>query len=300
MVTLLWTAIPVSMPATNNHHKEDTSFTIQVRGHVCEAPCLSFILDPLTLNATLALLPVPATAMTMTTSPQMTRTARSHNMPRRHDNMPDAKLLSWCRERRPLEQQYKPPFLGEVLLVQHVPHHDATGTDKTHNNNNSNNDDVELLEGLTSNLFVLLRNGTLQTASHNHVLGGYVRHLILDLPSLLEKIHDSDDANDDILSGMDISHSPILLQDSHTWSDGFLTSSIRILIPIRKIFLPIRNKKGDNDDDDDDGSMNMEFKEFWSMNNDRDGDQSQKVIQHIYSKILCNNLHHPKDKRPPP
>eukprot|EP00978_Attheya_sp_CCMP212_P016578 scaffold43608_cov55-Attheya_sp.AAC.4 len=267
MVTLLWTAvIPVSIiPATNID--QSPTFTIQVRGHVCGAPRLSSILDRPTLNVTLAL---PVHTPT-------TRNNSMHNMPRRYDNIPDAKVSSWCRERRPLEQLYKPPFAGEVLLVR--PH----GT--THNNNNHNEKEkengVELLEGLTSNLFVLLRNGTLQTASHDHVLGGYVRHLILELlssSSSLEK--DDDDDDDNIRSSMDISHSPILLQDSHTWCAVFLTSSIRILIPIRQMFIPIRKKEGD--------AMNMEFKELWSMNNDRDGDQSQKVVQHIYSKILRN------------
>jgi hypothetical protein len=79
----------------------------------------------------------------------------------RYDNKPRAKLSSWCRIRRPLEDQLKDEHVGEVILTRQ---------------DDKNN--IELLEGLTSNLFVLYRNGTLRTPDEG-VLGGCARNQVV-------------------------------------------------------------------------------------------------------------------------
>jgi len=90
------------------------------------------------------------------------------SLPSRLDH-PQSKVASWTRLRKKLEtpEAYKPAGVSEVLLVR--PGDDRGGA-------------LELLEGLSSNLFVLYKDGTLRTPTEG-VLHGYVRHLVLDCAS---------------------------------------------------------------------------------------------------------------------
>ena len=146
-----------------------------------------------------------------------------------------AKISSWCRIRRPLEDptRFKIPGsgVGEVLLV--IPDiDDRLQCDFI--------DSLQLLEGLTSNLFVIYRDGTIRTAPVGTVLSGYARQLIVDeltdvksAKSLLSELK--------LLEGMtlDDSQSPTI-QDAKDglWSEVFVTSAIRLVIPVNRILLP--------------------------------------------------------------
>jgi branched-subunit amino acid aminotransferase/4-amino-4-deoxychorismate lyase len=80
------------------------------------------------------------------------------------------------------------------------------------------------LEGLTSNLFVVYNNGKIiRTPSTENVLGGYIRQLIVDKASSW---------------GYTIEIGPIDMQDSSLWEEVFLTSSVRLLVPIQTIVVP--------------------------------------------------------------
>lgn len=121
----------------------------------------------------------------------------------RYNNFPLAKQSSWCRERRPLEEQFKVDDVGEVILVR--------CNDKG---------SLLLLEGLTSNLFVLFRNGTLKTSDSN-VLEGCARSLVLQ------------QACGNL--GWTVEFGPIELDSAHEWDEVFLTSAVRLIIPVDKI-----------------------------------------------------------------
>lgn len=140
--------------------------------------------------------------------------------PHRFDHHPWVKQSAWTRDRKPLrkkeQEKYRkcvkpsnknldvpelPPTIGEVLLLREA---------------GSKKERVELLEGLSSNVFVVFRDGTLGTAQDDAVLPGYVRHLVLQ----------------DCASTR-----PILLDGATTtdWREVFITSSSRLVIPIERI-----------------------------------------------------------------
>mmetsp|Transcript_4476 Transcript_4476/g.11251 ORF Transcript_4476/g.11251 Transcript_4476/m.11251 type:complete len:159 (+) Transcript_4476:343-819(+) len=113
---------------------------------------------------------------------------------------------------------------------------------------------LELLEGLSSNVFVIYQDGSLHTASPDLVLPGYVRHLVLQLYGghINKKSQDADDEH-----GMEIA--PILLQDVAQWREVFITSSSRLILPVRQIVIRAT---------DEDGSH---WRSFWSsVSNDND------------------------------
>jgi len=126
------------------------------------------------------------------------------DLPNRYEHYPEAKLSSWCRRRRLLEQKFKVKGAGEVLLTRKV------------------GDDVYILEGLTSNVFFVYPNKTLRTANVG-VLKGYARKLVLDCASKL---------------GLQYDPTPIRIQDASVWKEVFLTSSIRLMVPVKQIFIP--------------------------------------------------------------
>eukprot|EP00986_Skeletonema_menzelii_P013746 scaffold8304_cov117-Skeletonema_menzelii.AAC.4 len=139
-----------------------------------------------------------------------------------------AKVSSWCRIRRPLEDpnRYKPLdySVGEVLLVRQP--ETERGTNIMTYSNDNFIDTLELLEGLISNLFVVYNDGTVRTAPVGLVLSGYARHLIIQ--ELNERGMKVDSSN------------PPTIQDIRDglWSEVFVTSAIRLVIPIERIILP--------------------------------------------------------------
>jgi hypothetical protein len=149
-----------------------------------------------------------------------------------------AKISSWCRIRRPLEDQsrYKIPEMnvGEVLLVNQ------------YNNTTSNFiESLEVLEGLTSNLFVIYKDGTVRTAPATKVLPGYSRHLVMK--ALHEKSLLHIDGTD-----LKLDERAPTVQDALNglWSEVFVTSSIRLVIPVERVLTP-----SDCNDDSSDMSV---------------------------------------------
>lgn len=138
-------------------------------------------------------------------------------LPKRYNHHPEAKQSSWCRRRRPLEQTFKMNEVGEVLLTKRV------------------GDETHILEGLTSNIFFLYPDNKLRSANRG-VLKGYARKLVLDCATRL---------------GFPYDPTPVRVQDASFWKEVFLTSSIRLVVPVKQILAP--NEAG-------------EFHELWSAN----------------------------------
>jgi len=144
------------------------------------------------------------------------------SFPNRYENRPDAKDSSWCRNRRPLEEMYKADEISEVLLARPI-----DGAATTRSIAVGELGGIELLEGLTSNLFVVYKDGTLRTAaSEGNVLRGHARYLVLEAAERLGLRHD--DTN------------PVLLQDAidGMWSEVFITSAIRLVVPVTSMSVP--------------------------------------------------------------
>lgn len=115
-----------------------------------------------------------------------------------------AKLSSWCTQRRPLEEQFLLQDISEVILTNH---------------------ENRLLEGLTSNLFVVRRNDKdgntrLQTAPTG-ILPGSARQLVLDA-------YDGE-----------LDWSAPCLQECRNddWQEVFLTSAIKRIVPVDKVYV---------------------------------------------------------------
>jgi Amino-transferase class IV len=151
--------------------------------------------------------------------------------PSRWDHDAHIKVARWTRERKEIAQ---PEGIGEVLLV------------KQHGTR-----DYQLLEGLSSNLFVLYKDGSLRTADQG-VLQGYVRKLVLDSAECLH---------------IPVSSEPILLSEVDQWKEAFITSSSRLLYPIRRINVP-----------NQDGSM----REIW---NDESFDSATDAVPALHKPV---------------
>lgn len=153
---------------------------------------------------------------------------------------PQAKLSSWCQRRRPLETKFKIPHeADEVFLV------DTT-----------NEQSVRILEGLTSNVFLVHRDGTLYTAPEDCVLGGYARKLVLESAQRL---------------GMNVDASqPVRFIDATLWTEVFVTSAIKLVTPVETILCDAR------------GSSTV----LWSQPKTN----STRVWHAIYRDILSHNL----------
>lgn len=164
---------------------------------------------------------------------------RKERLPNRLHHSPQSKIASWTRLRKQLEhpETYKPSYVAEVLLVRQPIGGD--GSSSTSSTTASSN--VELLEGLSSNIFVLYHNGTLHTPEVG-VLHGYVRHLTLECAR--EVLHLPVDTM-----------TPIRLQDVSEWKEAFITSSSRLIYPIDCILIRDNNKK--------DSHGLPAFREFW-------------------------------------
>ena len=78
---------------------------------------------------------------------------------------------------------------------------------------------LELLEGLTSNVFVLYQDGTLRTCATG-VLEGCARMIVLRAAKSI---------------GWKVELSPIVLENVDEWEEVFLTASSRLIIPVGTI-----------------------------------------------------------------
>ena len=141
----------------------------------------------------------PATPLVGTLAPTVT--------PNRYDSgLADCKLSSWCSARRPLEDEFrdsKDPNPQEVILT--IPRHGG----------------LNLLEGLTSNLFVLYPGGVVRTALTSHVLPGFARTMTIACLEEAGYLVDTE--------------SPISIEDAPLWKQVFVTSAIQLVVPVRQI-----------------------------------------------------------------
>eukprot|EP00797_Seminavis_robusta_P028375 Sro54_g032000.2 (202) ;mRNA; r:108246-108851 len=137
---------------------------------------------------------------------------------------PTAKLSSWCRQRKPLEDSFKKEGIGEVLMVQPSSYYNDI-----HNHTN-NNIQWEILEGITSNAFFVYKGGILRTAASN-VLPGSARHLVL--------LH----ARSCGLT-VQLDNNPVTLGDCQEWQEVFITSAVRIIVPVQQLLVPRYDEAG--------------------------------------------------------
>ncbi len=158
-----------------------------------------------------------------------------------------AKVSSWCHQRRPLEDpnRYKPSGSGveEVLLLRQSK--ESVGDDDTsHRNEESAANDfitsLEILEGLTSNLFVIYKDKTVRTAPIGSVLSGYARQLVIE--ELGDKSTSSADSScRGIIEGLVLDDiNPPTVEDAMRglWSEVFVTSAIRLITPVNRVLIP--------------------------------------------------------------
>lgn len=248
MLTVLWTPKQVQEESNNR-----ISTIIEVSGHARHIPNYSRIPPP----PIVAMISIPATTTTI--------------LPRRYDRIPEAKLSSWCYERRILEKEYKikyapPPaedaVVGEVLLTR--------PSLASSSNNNIPNEDMELLEGLTTNLFVFYQDGTLRTAPDG-ILPGYVRHLILqqchhDIPIILN---------------------PPRLSEANLWKEVFISSSIQLLCPVQKVLMPVAM---DNTTTNNNKNKKEKFVTVWEDKNNEGNRLVDKIFLQLIKDGRCHHI----------
>jgi branched-subunit amino acid aminotransferase/4-amino-4-deoxychorismate lyase len=240
MLTMLW------------HPNSSTRRVPIIQGHICKSPIgavdearvhpdsLPFqTYDPTPVTAIIALPPPPMTWADDT-------------LPNRKP-YPQAKLSSWCRERRLLEQMFlsstdtgnNPP---EILLV------DCCSSSSKNEANPGDSSEFVLLEGLTSNIFVLYRDDqSLRTAPDKGVLPGYARHIVLQSEVTTETAFFPEDRK------------TICMADVEQWEQVFITSSIRLITPVQRILVPIYK----NDHNGDIKDIIDRFEVFWTQKSSR-------------------------------
>ena len=188
MLTVLWTQAqsPIDQPCPD----------ILVRGH---SFCNNIAVIPQDYN------PAPISATIA-----LPNVDTSESLVGRYDFIPEAKLSSWCQKRKTLESRFKQGD-GEVILAR-----ESCGSDK--------NMEWELLEGLTSNLFVVYKDGSIRTTAEG-ILHGYARDLIIRAAANI---------------GIDVIYEPPTLSDCKNglWDEMFFASSIRLLIPVDCLRIP--------------------------------------------------------------
>lgn len=157
-------------------------------------------------------------------------------------NDPRHKVASWTRIRKQMErpETYKPPGVSEVLMLR-----------------SRADNQLEVLEGLSSNVFVIYRDGTLRTASEG-VLLGYARHLVLECAERCGLLIDPS--------------KPILLQDAEKglWQEAFITSSSRLVYPISKVLIHT--------------DIEYEFSEYWVYESNGERPKWQQLLDGILKR----------------
>ena len=180
-------------------------------------------------------------------------------LPSRKDIHPEAKLSWWCHARRPLETKFKVPYQADEVFLLDDNNHAIT---KGGNNTSSIPAHVGILEGLTSNVFVVHQDGTLYTAPDHSVLKGYARQLVMESALRL---------------GMNVNSSqPIFLGEVPSWTEVFVTSAIKLVTPVQSVAFPT----GDN------GTHSSKL--VWSQTV---SETKPRVWEAIYKDILAHNLY---------
>lgn len=245
MITILWSPV---MGANS----------CRIQGHACpgmrifgtnETPFISYDPEPLIAAVAFDLLCV-------------------NGLPNRHPH-PRAKLSIWCSQRRPLEERFQrqallnvansakavPVVVNEVLLT-----------------NRCSDGSIHLLEGLTSNLFVVYPDNVIRT-SGDMILPGYARHLVLEAV-----------AGDDATWTIDL-NTPIHLDETDQWQEVFVTSAIRIIVPVSRIFAPVNRS----------GKVSATLQEVWRMADCRQA--LPMVWKRLYNIIVKDQYKHIAEDR---
>jgi hypothetical protein len=249
MLTILWQpATAENVVEGDIHHQQD----LHVFGHAFSSmkssPAIVQQKNPNpSINAAVGRLPYEVDV-------------KHDKLPNRYQHHPEAKMSSWCRQRRPLEELFKSNQakhnIGEVIL---------TRVDDDTTLNTSREKSVSLLEGLTSNLFVVYDNNVIRTPPcHLSALEGYARHLVLKHAQQC---------------GYTVEEKPIRLDDDHvrSWKEVFITSSIRLIIPVRSVF---DSSQGEN------GSLQLE--KIWEFRDQNDPSRtaSELASDKLYVSIM--------------
>jgi branched-subunit amino acid aminotransferase/4-amino-4-deoxychorismate lyase len=108
---------------------------------------------------------------------------------------------------------YKYDHIAEVILVRQ---HTA-----------AENNTTLLLEGLTSNFFVIRDDNVLQTAGE-HILPGYAREMVLHQARSVV--------------GLEIELESPRMEDCASWKSVFITSSVRLMVPVDKVVVAVVGK----------------------------------------------------------
>lgn len=272
MLTILWT--PRRRNSMQLLGSSSSTPTIDVYGHARHVIIPNNPSSP----------PPPMVAMLAiepSTCGTTTRTNPCERLPCRYDRIPYAKLSSWCYNRKILEKKFKRILhdggkrvvIGEVFLTRR---RSTTRTQQLWSNNattissNSNisscsiPQDVELLEGLTTNIFVLYQDGTLRTAS-NGVLHGYIRQLVLQQKTIKISLH------------------PPLLSEVHQWKEVFVSSSIQLLCPIHAIYAYNSSTCYTNSTTITDTTNNTLFTKLWEYHS---SPQEHRLVDVIFNKLI--------------
>ncbi|CAM9148293.1 unnamed protein product [Discosporangium mesarthrocarpum] len=123
---------------------------------------------------------------------------------------PQAKNSNWLRERKALDLLKAKIGVQEVILSRVKPEHERGGIKR------------ELLEGLTSNLFVVEQDGVIWTSPDGVLMGG-MRKLCLDV------CHSK---------GIDVRLEAPSLGRVSQWREAFITGTGRVLGPISAVHIP--------------------------------------------------------------
>jgi Amino-transferase class IV len=189
-------------------------------------------------------------------------------MPIRHDAKPQTKVAAWTRLRQTLETplRYKPAGVAEVLMVRPCP---ETATARNCCDGFYQEEEVELLEGISSNVFVVYRDGSIRTAPAG-VLPGYVRHLV--------------EQSAVAACGSPVSTTrPLLLSDVSEWQEVFITSSSRLIYPVGRIWIPHM--------EDDPQPEKVDFQVFWSDSRHGQDDNGTVGDRPMWRKVYDEILH---------
>jgi len=276
MLTILWTL--------SSLHK-DHGVMIRVQGHICRgaSSCSDGSESDGEDFPFSSCNPDPWTAVVATVS------TRQHPLPNRQPH-PYAKLSAWCSERRPLEERFRenvycafePPCVdiqGELngrgndsdsnpITPASIAVDEIILVDESSKDGDGECSHPRLLEGLTSNLFVVYHNNVIRTAGEG-VLHGYARHLVLSAVAKTNNKWTVDTTT------------PIRLDEADQWQEVFVTSAIRIIVPVGKILVPETKPRQQPED----GRLSL--REAWRRK--ETGDQSTtSVWRNIYTSIMSD------------
>ena len=216
-------------------------------------------------------------------------------LPGRHWDRPGAKRSAWCAERRPLEELFLADGAAEVLLAR-----SASGGGGGRGGGGSETEieteteteteteiEIELLEGLTSNFFVVYSDGTLRTAPLGSVLGGYARSLVLRAAGVGEGGGGGGGEGRSLVHDPSL---PVRLEDAAEglWDEAFLTSAVRIVVPVLSLVVPEYGSEGDGGAD---GSgpwrRPTSFREVWAAAAAAEGGGTQTARLHAEALRLA-------------